>query len=249
MELNWSTFVLEIINFLVLVWILKRFLYQPVLAVVAKRRAGIEQSLKEAQSARAQAGELQEQYENRLAAWEREKQAARETLRHEIDTERTRLLDGLKASLEQERERARVADERRLGDALHRNEQAALRQGAEFAARLVSRLAGPDLEARLLALVLEELEELAPERREALRETVAGKNRVIVVASAYPIDAKRRADLKAALVAVFGESAEPAFQQDPSLIAGLRIVSGPWSMQANLQDELKSFAESAYESS
>ena len=50
MELNWSTFVLEILNFLVLVWILKRFLYKPVLAVIARRREGIEKSLAEARS-------------------------------------------------------------------------------------------------------------------------------------------------------------------------------------------------------
>ena len=39
MELDWTTFILEIINFLVLVWILHRFLYQPVMNVIAQRRA------------------------------------------------------------------------------------------------------------------------------------------------------------------------------------------------------------------
>ena len=41
MELNWTTFALEIVNFLALLWILKRFLYRPVLATLAERRAGI----------------------------------------------------------------------------------------------------------------------------------------------------------------------------------------------------------------
>ncbi len=39
MELNWSTLLLEIVNFLVLVWILKRFLYRPVLQVIEERRS------------------------------------------------------------------------------------------------------------------------------------------------------------------------------------------------------------------
>jgi len=42
MELNWSTFLLEIINFLILVWILKHFFYKPILDVIAHRRADIE---------------------------------------------------------------------------------------------------------------------------------------------------------------------------------------------------------------
>ena len=37
MEINWTTFVLEIVNFLILVWLLKHFFYRPVLAVVARR--------------------------------------------------------------------------------------------------------------------------------------------------------------------------------------------------------------------
>ena len=47
LELNWSTLLLEIINFLILVWILKHFFYKPVLAVIARRRS-IEESLNDA---------------------------------------------------------------------------------------------------------------------------------------------------------------------------------------------------------
>jgi F-type H+-transporting ATPase subunit b len=67
MELNWSTFVLEIINFLVLVWILQRLLYKPVLAVIARRRAGIEKTLADAKHLQAEAERLKAQYESRLA--------------------------------------------------------------------------------------------------------------------------------------------------------------------------------------
>lgn len=247
MELNWSTFVLEIINFLVLVWVLKRFLYKPVLAVIEKRRAGIERTLADAESRRAEAGVLQEQYENRLAVWEQEKDAAREALRNEIEADRARLLDELRVSLEQEREKARVVDERRLSDAMRRNEQAALRQGAAFAARLVSRLAGPDLEARLIDLVLEELSGLSPERLDALRAALVEAPPSVNVISAYPMDTAKREELKSLLGTVLGKPVDPKFHEDPSLIVGLRIMVGSWTMHANLQDELKSFAESGHE--
>lgn len=67
MELNWSTFILEIINFLILIWILKRFFYKPVLEVIARRRAGIEKTLEDAQALHNEAKALQKQYESRLA--------------------------------------------------------------------------------------------------------------------------------------------------------------------------------------
>ena len=46
MELNWTTLILEIVNFLILVWILKHFLYRPVLRVIEERRAGIAAALR-----------------------------------------------------------------------------------------------------------------------------------------------------------------------------------------------------------
>ena len=48
MQIDWTTFALEILNFLVLVWILKHFFYQPVLAVLDKRRASVEKETADA---------------------------------------------------------------------------------------------------------------------------------------------------------------------------------------------------------
>ena len=89
MELNWSTFLLEIINFLVLVWILKHFLYKPILDVIARRRAGIEDRLAKAQQLHDEADTLKAEYENRLVDWEHERQQARVTLAQELNEEPT----------------------------------------------------------------------------------------------------------------------------------------------------------------
>ena len=45
MQFDWTTFALEIVNFLVLVWILRRFLYRPVTDVIARRAAEVEHRL------------------------------------------------------------------------------------------------------------------------------------------------------------------------------------------------------------
>ena len=61
MAIDWTTFALEVVNFLVLVWLLKRFLYQPVLEVLVQRRAGVARTLEEAgvrQAVREQLGYL-----------------------------------------------------------------------------------------------------------------------------------------------------------------------------------------------
>src|SRR5579863_5192225 len=112
MELNWTTFALEIVNFLVLVWILKRFLYKPVLAAIARRKAAIDETLSNANTRQTQAQALEQQYRNRLADWELENEKLRAAVIEENNTLRTQLMESLQDSLEKEREKSRVLEER-----------------------------------------------------------------------------------------------------------------------------------------
>ena len=53
MGLDWSTFLLELFNFLILIWILKRFLYAPVKAAIEARRERVESVLAQANAIQA----------------------------------------------------------------------------------------------------------------------------------------------------------------------------------------------------
>lgn len=246
MELNWSTFLLEILNFLVLLWILKRFFYKPVLDTIARRRAAIEKTLANARALSEDAQSLKSRYENRLAEWEQEKEAGRENLRRELAKERERQLAALTTELEKEREKARVLDERRQADCLHKYQEMCLDQGARFVSRLVSDLTGPELEARLYDLVLKQLEDLPPAQLDAIRRALEEDTDRVTVASAYTLDEDRRTLLAEKLGAVVGIPITCRFSEDASLMAGLRITMGAWILHANLQDELKSFTESIH---
>lgn len=248
MELNWSTFLLEIINFLVLVWILKRFFYQPLLDVIARRRASVDKTLQDAQAQQAEAGALKSRYESRLSDWEQERQAALATLDREIGTERTARLAALQADLAGEREKSRVAEQRSQEAARLHAEQTALAQGARFAARLLAVAAGPEVEQRLATLLREELAGLPAADREALRNAAGRTADGIEVTSAWPLDEATRRALEDTLGTVLGRSAPVRYAQDPALLAGLRVTVGSRVLRANLQDELQAFSELAQES-
>jgi len=246
-ELSWSTFVLEIINFLVLVWILKHFLYKPVLDVIARRRASIEKTLEDARAHHEEADKLQQQYEGRLAEWEQERQQARNTLAEEIEAERTDKLTKLQTELEQQREKARVAEARRQSDAMRKIEETALQQGAQFATRLLEQAAGPDTEARLIEFVLDELKQLSDERVAALRNSFAQTAEAIVVVTAYPLSDQQRQSLQQLLAKIVTPDIPLRFEQNSELLAGVRITIGAWVLGANLQDELEGFRELVHE--
>lgn len=241
MELSWSTFLLEIVNFLVLVWILKRFLYRPVLDVIDRRRAGIEKTLADANARREEAGALQRRYEGRLATWEKERHEAMERLDHELQQERARALDALRQELESERTRQQVANQRRAADFRHQAEQAALDQGAAFAARLLGQAATEDLERRLVDIVVNTLAELPADRRAQLGGGIAGGADRILVASAFELPGGLQERLREVLNQALQQGLPVEFEQDPSLLAGLRITIGASVLGLNLADELEGF--------
>jgi F-type H+-transporting ATPase subunit b len=246
-ELNWTTIILEMVNFLVLVWILKRFLYQPVLHVIEQRRARIQASLDEAQARQQQTDQLQRQYERRLADWQAEKAHAREALQQELDSQRKQAMHTLEVSLAEAREKAQVVEQRRQQELEQHMAREALELGGRFVSRLLQELAGPELEGRILDLLGAELARVPESQLQALQRALQEHGRPLRVESAHTLNQQQRQTLLHHLQQSFGEEVTCSFKEQPALIAGLRLSMGDWSLQANLRDELHAFVDTARE--
>lgn len=242
MQLDWSTFFLQTVNFLILVWILQRFLYRPVLEVVARRRAGIEDSLAQAAAAGVKAAALRKDYEERVAQWETERQTARVKLKDEIDAERARMLEQTRKALAAERERSESVEAGRRDETRRAMENEALLLAASFAARLMQRIAGEALDEQLVGMLIEDLGTMSEAERRAIPDASRGAE-VTLTWARRPGDAPLDR-LRLALEPLTGGT-PPALRIDPSLISGVRVQIGPWVLGANLADELSFFRTGA----
>jgi F-type H+-transporting ATPase subunit b len=242
-ELNWTTFILELINFVVLIWILNRFLYRPVMNVIAQRKAAIQKTLSEAETKRSDAQALQSQYENRLTEWDQEREKARAQMRGEISAERNRLLEDLRVELDQEREKAAAVEQRRMKDFTQQAEATAIALGGTFASRLLSRLGGPELERKIIDMVRQDLPNLPHDQMQAIQAASAAIELPMKITIAYPLDTAQREVLCHICRTLAGRDVVCEFLEDRKLIAGLRISFGSWVLRANVQDEMSFFAE------
>lgn len=243
MEFSWTTFILEVINFVVLVWILKRFLYQPILNIVEQRRTLVEQTTEDAKILRSEADELQQTYQKRLSDWEREREVAREKLHQEIEVERKRLAQALAVNVEQEREKSKVLAEREAAQLRHHSEEQALRQAGNFTSRLLARIASPEVETKLIEMVLADLDGINEADAVSLRHAWQTGEEPVFISSGYPIEETQKIILQDKLNELLGGQAQANYSQDQHLIAGVRISVGPWVIRASLQDELAFFTK------
>ena len=242
MNLDLTTFILEIVNFAILLWLLQRFLYRPVMDVISRRQEMVKKTMADAEATREQASTLQAQFENRLADWEREKERSRAALQETLEAEADRQRQALKQELQAEREKHSAREQRRLQEIRHQGEREALAQGARFATRILSEVAGPELEAKLVMFLLQELRQLPADRVQELQRGLQ-EEEPLQVLSAYTLDAEQRAALRRVLSGLAGGDRVIDFVEVPELVAGLRIQSDTWTFGANLQDELQAFAD------
>jgi F-type H+-transporting ATPase subunit b len=241
MEFDWTTVILEMLNFLVLIWLLKRFFYRPVLAVIEKRRTENDEIIADAEAQQRAADALKGEYERRLAQVTKERELAMARLDEEIAGERVRRLAAVEVEANADRQRRHMLEAREASEREAAMEREAVAIAGRFASRFLERLAGPELEAKLVDLALAELNTATPEKLADLRTALRDPSTSIKVVTVYPLNTTQRATFAAVLGKLSGREVTPKFQEDATLKSGLCLMAGAWVLMANLRDELNFF--------
>ncbi|WP_457603761.1 F0F1 ATP synthase subunit B family protein, partial [Legionella pneumophila] len=155
MELSWTTFSLEIINFLILLWILKRFLYAPIQKTMLERKKRVQEQLANAATLHEEAKQLQTTYENRLTDWQQEK-ATLQNEWHEA-MEQWKLEERLRfeTQLSQEKERIFSHEMQRASTIIENNAKEAFLLAGKFAEKLLIPFADAHLEEKIIEKTIE----------------------------------------------------------------------------------------------
>lgn len=243
MPFDWTTFALEILNFLVLLWILQRFLYRPVLAMLDARQQRIQDETQHALQLRQEAEALLQQYQTQLADWAEEREAHRRQLAAELQQQRNLELDKLKTLLAEETTKLKARDQALIAAHETALQLEAASAAYQQAAAMLQRLASPQLTQAIGALFLEDLHNLPATEQTALNKAAAAlpANADIEISAAHPLETALRDAISQALQDLTGRELSLSFKEDPRLIAGIRAVVGECQLHANLRDELGFF--------
>jgi F-type H+-transporting ATPase subunit b len=222
MRFDWWTLALQTVNFAVLVWLLHRFLYKPVLRLVDARRAEVQQQYDAAKAAeeKAEAHRAAAQSEEASIAAARkamlkaaaaQAEEAAKARRAQVEREAAALLDATRKTLATERDQA-LAEARR----------AALDLGTEVARRLLAELPTNLRAAAWLQRIEQHLAAMPAREREALVGQLAdGASLQVVTASPLPAEAAEA--WCSQLHRTLGDSIPVVFDTNPDLVAGAEL--------------------------
>lgn len=238
MHISGWTVAFQAINFLVLAWLLQRFLYKPVLAALDRRRAETERITKEATDAKQAAEALRKDLERQRDGLSSERARVVEAALADAEKERQRVL--AEAGVETARllEQARAKVEREEGAARMRIEGEATSVAVELAKRFLTAVPPRAVSTALLDGVLTELEAMPAAERERLTGAQAARAEISIVLPDLPTPsdldlAQRR------LATALGGSPVVNVRVDPALVAGVEVRFPYAILRRNWRDGLQ----------
>jgi F-type H+-transporting ATPase subunit b len=247
MNIDWFTFVAQIVNFLLLVALLRWLLYDPIVSAMREREQRIAGRLEEANQARSRADAKVSEYEEKLHQLEQQREQRQQEARDEAQRERQRLLREAHDEVDQRRQRWREAYEREQEDFLSDLRRHAGEMGLEAARRTLSELAGADLEREMYETFSARLRHLDGGERDKLVQHLGDGQGEVAIRTAFDVDEDRCQQLRSAVREALEKDVPVCFEHAPGLICGLELDIGGyrfgWSVHDFLRDLDATFTE------
>jgi len=241
MQLDWVTTIAQIINFLVLVYLLKRFLYRPIVAAMDRREAHIAQRLDDAEQQSATALQQSDDYAEKAKAFERQREQLIEEAKRDAEAQRSLLMDELRAEIATVRTRWQEEVKREQLAFLSQARQMVGEQVCLVARKALAELADSEFENQMIAVFLRKLADVPAQDKTKLAETALEKG--LIVESHFSISPP----IQEKIIAIVHEQIAPEliihFEQVPTLICGINLKGPGFKLEWNLDSYLTDIDE------
>lgn len=240
MLIDWFTVGAQLVNFVVLFWLMKRFLYQPILDAIDAREARITAELSEAAAKLAEANAKRGEFQRKNDEIDQQRSMLLAQASSDAAAERQRLFDEARKAAEEfssRRMQTLKNDADRLNQALRRR---TAREVFAITRKVLTDLAASDLEERLTNVFIERIRGTDGETKEAFSKEIGNATEPFVVRSAFDLPAERQAIVEATIREVFEAKVPIRFETDFDLITGVELRNEGQKLAWSVSDYLSS---------
>lgn len=223
MEINWFIFTAQIINFLILVAVLQRFLYRPIIRAMDRREQTIRDRLETAERSRQEAQQEAERYQRLQQEFADQRATLLEGAKTEVEQTRKALLQTAHQELETTQARWQTAVQHQKDAFLRELRHRAVQQIEQTIRRILTDLANGSLEQQVITTFLQRLETLGDADRQLLQDLAIVNGHALVIHSAFEIPDRSRQALLATLQTILSTDVHLQFEVTPELICGIEL--------------------------
>jgi F-type H+-transporting ATPase subunit b len=240
MLIDWFTVCAQALNFLILVWLMRRFLYKPILQAIDAREKRIAKELADADAQKAEAQKEHDEFQHKNEEFDRERAGLLNKATDDAKTERQRLLDEARKELEGSRAKA-GADLRSEQQSL--SEEITLRTREEvfaIARKALSDLASTSLEERMVDVLVRKLRALDGKEKDEMKSAFKAAIPAPIVRSTFDLPAAQRSTMESAMKEMLAIETPVNFQIAPELVSGIELTANGRKIAWSIEDYLKS---------
>jgi len=247
MQINWFTVIAQIVNFLILVWLLKRFLYKPILKAIDERERKIESQLKDADDRESNAKMEQDEFKKKNEEFAQGKKERMDKAVAETNVERDKLMEDAR----NEAAELRIKLQKSLSEMqenLNRDiAQKTQQEVFAIARKTLADLASQSLEEQSTSLFIKRINELKKEEKQEFIKAFQSESSPILIGSAFDLPKKQQTEIQNAVTEILGSKTHFQFKTEPEIISGIELTSNgykvAWSISGYLNSLQKNIAE------
>ncbi|WP_440948537.1 F0F1 ATP synthase subunit B family protein [Methanosarcina sp. T3] len=244
MLIDWFTVIAQVLNFLILVWLLKHFLYKPILNAIDAREKKVEDELADADAKEAEAQKEKEEFKRKNEEFDRQRAALLGRAKDEAKAERQRLFEEARkeaSDLKAKQQEALRNDKQNLNRAISRRTQ---QEVFEIARKALQDLAGTNLEERMVDAFAQRLRKLEGEEKEQLVSALGTLSGPVLVRTAFDLPQAQRDLVEKTIKDTLGIGIQTRFETVPDLISGIELTANGQKVAWSIADYLSSLEKS-----
>jgi F-type H+-transporting ATPase subunit b len=225
MLIDWFTVGAQVVNFIILMWLLKHFLYKPILTAIGARENRIASELADADAKRADAQREREEFQNKNRAFDEQREALFVKAAGEAKIEQERLVGVARKdsdALRTAQVEALRDDRKRLGDEITRM---TTDEVFAIARKALADLATVSLEERIAEVFTRRLGEMDPKAKEAMSKALRTSPEPALVQSTYDLGEKQKDAIHNALNECFSLETRVRFETAPGGVGGIELTA------------------------
>jgi F-type H+-transporting ATPase subunit b len=247
MEIDWLTVGAQIVNFLVLVWILQHFLYRPIIEAMDRREQRIADRLQEAAKKSEEAENEAQLHRKKREQLEAQREETLAKAKEEAERLRKSLSDDIRDEFEDKKRRWNNQVESEREEFLQDLRRRTSEQFIGMARHALKAMANTDLVQQISEVFIERLRVLDEDKKRQFAEALADSDDDFVVRSSFELPANLRRRLTRAIHDTVADDAEVRYETSPDVACGIETRVGSqvlaWSLDGYLDTLEANIAE------